>query len=193
MNFLAHLYLSGTFDEAMIGNLMADFITGRIREDIPEKIREGIVLHREIDSFTDSHPVVRKAKHHLFPVYRHYASVITDVFYDHFLATHWQHYHPEPLEQFAEKIYQFLTEKEELLPVDMLPVVHAMKRQNWLVNYGTLDGMNRTLTNTAKRTKFASGMEHAVNDLQKDYDFYQDNFREFFPDLVQHVERLKAA
>ena len=193
MNFLAHLYLSDSFDEEMVGNLMADFIVGRVDDHFPPAIRKGIVLHREIDAYTDSHPLVREAKHRLFPTYRHYAAVIMDVFYDHFLAIHWQQFHLDPLSQFASQAYQLLNEKQHLLPASMLPMVEAMQRQNWLVNYATIDGIDRALTNMARRTKFVSHMENATDDLEKDFSFYDSNFLAFFPDLVAHITQFKQA
>jgi len=192
MNFLAHLYLSETFDEEMVGNLMADFITGRIDDQLPPAIQRGIGLHREIDAFTDAHPVVRIAKHRLFATYRHYAAVIMDIFYDHFLAVRWSQYHPDPLEMFAAQVYELLHEKRTLLPAAMRPMTEAMQRRNWLVNYATLEGIGRALTGMTRRTSFVSGMEHATTDLQRDYDFYEENFHQFFPELIAHVAEVKT-
>lgn len=193
MNFLAHLYLSGGFDEVMVGNLMADFTVGRIDGALPEGVRRGIRLHRAIDSFTDAHPVVRQAKHRLFPAYRHYAAVITDVFYDHFLSIHWPQYHAQTLNGFAGQVYGLLAEKEHLLPAAMLPMVRGMAKHNWLTHYATLEGIDHALTRMAKRTKFVSGMENAAADLRQDYEFYNDNFGRFFPDLISHAQAFRDA
>ncbi len=193
MNFLAHLYLSGGFDEVMVGNLMADFTVGRIDATLLAGVQRGIRLHREIDSFTDAHPVVRAAKHRLFPAYRHYAAVITDVFYDHFLAVHWQQYHPETIDCFAKQVYRLFGDKEHLLPASMLPMVRSMAKHNWLTHYATLEGLDHALTRMSQRTKFVSGMENATDDLHRDYAFYDENFRRFFPDLIRHAEEFRKA
>ena len=193
MNFLAHLYLSGGFDEVMVGNLMGDFTVGRIDATLPAGVQRGIRLHREIDSFTDAHPVVRAAKHRLFPAYRHYAAVITDVFYDHFLALHWQDYDAGTLGDFAGQVHRLFAEKEHLLPEAMLPMVRSMAKHNWLPHYATLEGIDRALTRMARRTKFVSGMENATGDLHRDYAFYDENFRRFFPDLIRHADEFRKA
>ena len=57
MNFLAHLYLSGDDEEQIVGNFIADHVKGKAIESYSDGIRAGIMLHREIDVFTDSHPV----------------------------------------------------------------------------------------------------------------------------------------
>jgi acyl carrier protein phosphodiesterase len=58
MNFLAHIYLSGSEHEILIGNFIADSIRGKQFDAYQNSIQQGILLHREIDEYTDSHPVV---------------------------------------------------------------------------------------------------------------------------------------
>ena len=79
MNYLAHIYLSGDNDLIKIGNFMADGIKGHEYEKFPEIIQKGILLHRQIDSFTDFHPVYRQSKHRLHNIYGHYSGVIMDM------------------------------------------------------------------------------------------------------------------
>ena len=95
MNFLAHIYLSGDNDLIKIGNFMADGIRGKQFENYHPEIQKGIILHRFIDTFTDAHPVFRQSTKKLHENYHHYAGVIVDVFYDHFLAKNWNLYSDE--------------------------------------------------------------------------------------------------
>ena len=81
MNFLAHIYLSGDYPKLMIGNFIGDFVKGRnLLEQFDSEIAAGIDLHRAIDEYTDSHPVVTQSKNRLRPSYRHYAPVIVDMY-----------------------------------------------------------------------------------------------------------------
>jgi len=193
MNLLAHCYLSGEFDEVMVGNLMGDFVKGKPAEKLSEDIKFGIHLHRKIDSFTDSHPIVRESKSRLFPTYRHYSSVIVDVFYDHFLASCWLDYSKIPLMDYAKKVYLLLEDKYQTLPTSMQRMFFYMQTQNWLLNYAQLDGIEKTLLGMKERASFDSGMEYAIKDLKKDYQLYLTDFTEFFPLLVQYVKVLKAS
>jgi len=94
VNYLAHLYLSGDDPEIQLGNFIGDFVRGRNPEsEYPVKVAIGIHLHRIIDSYTDSHSIVRESKLRLRPVYRHYSGVLVDIYYDHFLARHWNQHH----------------------------------------------------------------------------------------------------
>jgi acyl carrier protein phosphodiesterase len=191
MNFLAHVYLSGSFDNLMIGNFMADFVKGRPPATIHPVIIKGIELHRHIDTFTDTHPVVRESKLRLQPKYRKYAGVIVDMYYDHFLAVHWHHYSHVSLTDFASQTYQWLNSNKHLLPAAMHQLLYYMQHQNWLVSYAETDGIARALEGMSHRTTFKSDMELAVYDLKKDYALYQKEFTTFFPVLIEFVQQWK--
>jgi acyl carrier protein phosphodiesterase len=191
MNFLAHLYLSGGFDELMIGNFIADFVKGKPPITIRPQIIKGIELHRQIDYYTDTHFVVKESKERLRTKYRKYAGVIVDMFYDHFLAVNWQSYSPLPLPEFASQTYRLMTINKQLLPPAMHMLLHYMQKQNWLVSYGRIEGIARALQGMSKRTTFQSDMELAVYDLQEDYQLYMAEFTNFFPQLIQYVKDWK--
>jgi acyl carrier protein phosphodiesterase len=191
MNFLAHLYLSGSDPDVMTGNFIGDFIKGRSWGGIyPPKVVQGIELHRSIDAFTDSHPVVSRSKKRLFPIYRHYAGVIVDIYYDHFLARNWNEYHADLLPDYAGHCYEILQTRPYPLPDQVHMLLPHMMRTNWLVNYGTMEGIHRALSGMARRTTFASKMEESINDLERDYQFFKQEFDEFFPALKQHAEEV---
>lgn len=186
MNFLAHLYLSGDNHPLMIGNFLGDFVKGKAHEDFEADIRKGILLHRKIDQYTDDHQVVLKSKQRLRPKYRHYAPVIADVFYDHFLANLWNQYHHQPLQEYTETFYRLTRDYREIIPEKAKRLLHYMERDNWLLNYQHLDGIHRALEGLSRRTAFASGMEDAGRDLEKNYEAYQKEFEVFFPELVRY-------
>ena len=62
MNYLAHAYLSFGHKEVLTGNMISDFVKGKARFQYPEGIQKGIMLHRAIDDFTDTHPATAIAK-----------------------------------------------------------------------------------------------------------------------------------
>lgn len=184
MNFLAHLYLSGDRPNIMLGNFMGDFVKGKsYLQQYEGDIITGIELHRSIDEFTDSHPIVTESKNRLRPTYRHYSGVIVDVFYDHFLAANWNTFHTLPLETFAQQAYQTLTTTNTALPDELKQMMPYMIRGNWLVNYSKVEGIHQALSGMARRTPYRSKMEEAVNDLNEHYDAFKKEFMEFFPQL----------
>lgn len=192
MNYLAHLYLSGNQSQRMIGNFIADHVKGKMIDAFPEGIRDGIYLHRQIDQFTDSHPVVVESKVRLRADFRKYAPVIVDVFYDHFLARDWEHYHHQSLEDFSEGVYSLMHNHSEILPERTRIMLDYMRRQNWLLNYRQTEGINRALTGMSRRTTFESGMENATLHLERHYKEFEIEFDEFFADLRSFVATLQS-
>ena len=116
----------------------------------------------------------------LHPRYRHYKGVITDIIYDHFLARHWPKYSEIPLEDYAEKTYEYLHSKSALFPEKMLPVLNHMTNHNWLVTYRSLKGIERVLNGMNARTKGRSQMNLAIEDLKGNYEEFENDFFEFF-------------
>ncbi len=187
MNFLAHAYLSGDSDQVMLGNFIADFVKGNVAESCQRNVYKGILLHREIDFFTDRHRLFIKSKQRLWPKHRHYSSVIVDIFYDHFLAKNWQEYSTTPLHDFARHVYSTMQRFDGLLPLKAKQVLPRMIADNWLVNYQHLEGIKRAMQGMARRASFRSEMAWATGDLQKDYEKFENDFREFFPELAGHA------
>jgi len=183
MNFLAHIYLSGNNDLIKIGNFMADSIKGRQFENYPLEIQKGIILHRFIDTYTDSNPVFRKSTKRLHENYHHYAGVIVDVFYDHFLAKNWSNYSDESLEDFTNSFYQSLQDNYDYLSERTKGMMPYMIEHNWLVSYQTVEGISRILTQMDRRTKNASKMRFASNELIEYYSDFESEFITFFEDM----------
>ncbi|HEY9005947.1 acyl carrier protein phosphodiesterase [Ohtaekwangia sp.] len=189
MNFLAHLYLSGDDPEVMVGNFMGDFVKGRnLLQQFNTTVVKGIELHRTIDEFTDKHPIVKQSKDRLRTTYRHYAGVIVDVFYDHYLAKYWDQYHTALLPDFAEYAYNTIEGYDPILPDNLKRMLPYMIRGNWLVHYAQVEGIQRALTGMARRTPYESRMDEAAGDLRKYYADFKAEFELFFPQLKQHAE-----
>ena len=62
MNHLAHLFLSRHSEKMMVGNFIADGVKGKKYLAYEDEIADGIVMHRAIDTFTDTHETVSHSK-----------------------------------------------------------------------------------------------------------------------------------
>lgn len=183
MNFLAHIYLSGDNDLITIGNFMADGIKGKRYKKYPIEIQIGILLHREIDTFTDAHPTVRKSTKRLHKNYSHYSGVIVDILYDHFLAKNWADYSSIPLDAYVDRFYESLKTHAEFLPARMQKMVPYMIAGNWLLNYAQIEGIQNVLNGMNRRTNNISGMDQATNELKEFYHEFEAEFTSFFEEL----------
>jgi len=187
MNFLAHLFLSGDNEDLMIGNIIADFIRNREVETFSPAVQKGIQLHRQIDTYTDQHQKVRQGTHRLQANHRKYAPVVIDIFYDHLLAKNWHEYHPEPIERFTPKVYQILRNRMEEMPKRLKHQLPKMIEDNWLEKYGTIEGMQFVFERMDLRTTFPSNFSSAMDDLEEHYDLFNEEFNQFFPEVVHFV------
>jgi len=190
MNFLAHFLLSAGDDELCLGNLLGESVKGRVdRYDHPgvtDRIRDGIRLHRAIDSFSDAHAVVRRSKQRIAGRYGRLSGVIVDVYYDHVLAREWHTYGTGSLTTFADDVYRTLRSNLRRLPLDVHPLVHAMAHGNWLEGYAEIDNVARALRGMASRARVAAGIGTAAEELARDYVDVAADFAAFFPELQAH-------
>ena len=105
MNYLAHIFLSGGDRRVQIGNFIGDAVKGEAYKRYPSGFREGILLHRKIDDFADRHPAVKEAVGLGRPYFGRYSAVVTDIFFDYFLAVDFRAYAGMPLQGFAWGFY----------------------------------------------------------------------------------------
>lgn len=192
MNFLAHIYLSGNNDLLKIGNFMADGIRGNSYLQYPTDVKNGIILHRSIDFFTDSHPIYRQSKHRLHEKYKHYSGVIMDIVYDHYLAKNWSKYSNEKLEDYVDNFYKLLEDNFDVLTEKVQKILPTMKAQNWLLSYASLSGLEMILFNMDYRTKHRAHMQEAIIEVTEFYNNFEEEFTLFFIELENHCKEKLA-
>lgn len=188
MNFLAHIYLSGGNEGITIGNFIADNVKGKRYENYPLEIKKGILLHRAIDSYTDSHPIVKQSTKKLHKNHGHYSGVIVDILYDHFLAKNWKEYHEQPLELYVNNFYEILKTNYQILPARIKRLMPYMMADNWLLSYATVPGISKILDQMSVRVKGKSNMNFAVIELEQYYTEFESEFTAFFEELRLYVK-----
>jgi acyl carrier protein phosphodiesterase len=192
MNFLAHAYLSFGQEEILVGNFIADFVRGKDIEKYPKKVQLGIQLHRAIDTYTDSHPLVKQVQSFLIPRFGHYSRVISDVFFDYFLAKNWNNYSDTPLEQFSLDSYRILSLYPQELPETFCRMFHWMRTQNWLYAYREPVGIQAALDGLSRRARFDSKMNESTQVLWEKEKEIEALFFVFFQDLETFAQATLA-
>ena len=193
MNYLAHLLLAKNTPESQIGNLLGDFVKGHLEQYetiYSHEIILGIKTHRQIDFFTDTHPIYLKSKNRISSNYRVLAGIIIDICYDHFLANHWNLFCHENLDVFVQKIYVMLKDNQEILPERLKKILPSIISENWLVSYKNISGINLTFMRLSKRLKRENNFATAVNELMKNYPEIESDFLMFFPEVMNYVKTL---
>lgn len=188
MNYLAHIYLSGNSEEIKVGNFIGDFVKGNRHQQFPEQVAYGIILHRRIDSFTDQHDTVRECIKLLRPGYGKYAGIVTDIFFDHFLASNWNDYGIDSLRHFTKNAHTIFLSNFGLLPFrvkQFLPFLIYHKR---LESYANRENLFTVLEIMSRHTSLPANSEWAIQILNQEYHQFEAFFQSFFPELIDYVE-----
>ncbi|MFT3948882.1 MAG: ACP phosphodiesterase [Agriterribacter sp.] len=184
MNYLAHAYLSFNRPEILVGNMISDFVKGKQKEIYPAFIFKGIMLHREIDSFTDAHPATLKAKEFFRPAYRLYAGAFVDIVYDHFLANDTGIFSENEWLSFSQNTYYILEKHIQLLPDRFRGMLPYMKQQNWLFNYRYRWGIQNSFNGLVHRAQYMHDSSEAFSTFENNYTALQRCYAEFMPDVI---------
>lgn len=182
MNYLAHLHLGGQQPEQLLGSLYGDFVKGPLQGRFPLPLEAAIRLHRQIDVYTDSHPLVLEALARFPRERRRYAGIILDVFFDHCLAVHWRDYNDQPLEQFTGRFYQVLTMQPDL-PGRLAQIAPSMAADDWLGSYREFAVLEQVFRGIARRLSRPEGMDGAMAEVEVLYEPLMEDFRSFYPEL----------
>ncbi len=187
MNFLAHIYLSGDSRELLIGNFIGDYVKGKAYEKYPPSIQEGILLHRKIDWFTDDHVITKKAKKLVRDEYGHYAGIVIDIFYDHYLSARWDQFSDMPLREYVRNRYRILDSGFSMFPVGVKTWFPYFIKSNWLEAYTSFHGLVMVFKRMSYRTSLPDHSEYAVEQLKENYEEMESYFDEFFEEIRRYV------
>ena len=179
MNYLVHLYLSGPDPEMQLGGLMGDFVKGPLDQHYPPGIIAGLQLHRRIDAFAATDEHCRSSRRRLHPRFGHTRPVLVDIFYDHFLAVHWQDFHPRPLPTFAREIYQLLAANREMLPAGLAQIAPRMTELDWLTSYRDRASVAVALQRIAGRLSRPTALGEGRIELERCGEELLEDFRGF--------------
>ncbi len=184
-----HLYLAGDDAELQLGGLMGDFVKGPIPRDYPEKLALGLLLHRRIDSLAQNSLHTRRSRQRLHPRFGHGRGIIIDIFYDHFLASAWADHSSEPLESYAEKVYQLLQRQHKRLPAGLQHVAPRMIEYNWLVSYQHRTVVGKALQRISQRLSRPLPLAEGVDDLIAHEVLLRQDFKGFMIEATDFVKQ----
>ncbi|ASB48709.1 acyl carrier protein phosphodiesterase [Alkalitalea saponilacus] len=184
MNYLAHLYLSGSEPGVKVGNFIGDYVKGKRYQRYSPAIQKGILLHRRIDSFTDKHPQLRESAKMFKPEYGRYSGVVMDVVYDHFLAVNWARYSDVSLRKFVSESHKILMRYYFSLPGVVKQFLPFLIHSRRMEQYQYLEGVEKTLKVMAGHTSLPDHSQWAVNQLSICYNELQESFFQVFADTM---------
>lgn len=192
MNYLAHMFLSENTPGSMLGNFMGDFVKGNAEGIFPREIVDGIMRHRRIDHFTDSHSIVTSSKKLISEARSRFSGIIIDVLYDHFLSGNWNLYSKTGLDDFIEIVYKNLHNHKEAIPPAAELCIEKMIKEDWLRSYGSIAGIDKTFKRISERLRRENNLCSAVEELDIHYHVLNTHFLRFFPLLLKYLHRSNS-
>ncbi len=191
MNYLAHLYLAYPDHGLMVGNFIADAVKGHDYEVFPERIKQGIIMHRSIDDFTDHHALVLDSKKYFSKEFDKYSGVLIDIYFDYFLAKNFSLYSDVSLSTFASNTYSILTNNKDIFPERSVQFFDYMIRENILERYAELDGMKKVLHGMTYRIKERFPLYESLSTFKDKQGLLYNNFVPFFEELKLHIAHFR--
>jgi len=189
MNYLGHAYLSFDSPQILVGNMISDFVKGKNKFVFNGNIQKGMVLHRAIDDFTDSHPSTKKAMEVFKPAYRLYSAPIMDILFDYFLANDPSLFNDASLKVFSQQVYRHLENNTVHLPTRFLQVLIYMKADDWLYNYKYAHGILRSLQGLVRRATYINDSDTAYQLFLMNQRLLNECYSEFFKDVKQFAKQ----
>ncbi|SIQ97817.1 Acyl carrier protein phosphodiesterase [Chryseobacterium sp. RU37D] len=191
MNYLAHSFLTFT-DGQIVGQFLEDFIRNRDRFSFPKDIQDGITLHREIDTFTDSHPAIHEAKKVFAPLVRLYSGAFVDVSMDYFVANDLNLNSLAQWKAHSLHVYQVLNKNQQYLPENLRRMLVRMEKEDWLYNYREDRGIKFSMRNVLNKAKYLNPDIPVFDAFLENKGRLQECYNDFFPDLMKHAKEINA-
>jgi acyl carrier protein phosphodiesterase len=190
VNYLAHFHLAYGDNDLTVGALLGDFVKGPLKGAHGRPVENGITLHRKIDAFTDQHQLLKHRHREFEPVFRRYSGIMTDVVFDHFLSKHWEKFHPQPLTDFSEEVFELLR-NNPILPPGAQKMADILDSNKLFAQYQNWDTVDSALTHIGKRLKGINPLNTAATELHRHYNELEGTFFEFYQQLQNYVVRQR--
>jgi acyl carrier protein phosphodiesterase len=183
LNHLAHILLAGSQADAQLGGMLGDFWRGAPDPHWRPGVTRGVLLHRKIDVYTDSHPLVVAARGLFAAPLRRYAGILLDVYFDHLLARDWTQFSDESLPALSERTLDLLTLNAEWLPANLTRFAGYMRREGLFTSYARRETIEHVLGGISRRLSRPNPLATAGSALWQLDTVLSGTFAAFFADL----------
>ncbi|NVJ65002.1 MAG: DUF479 domain-containing protein [Gammaproteobacteria bacterium] len=152
-------------------------------------------MHKEIDKFTDKHPLFKQSKARLGR--RGYLrGVVIDVIYDYMLCKSWSDFSSVALDEFINKFHQEATLQIEHYPDKAKNFISKVIQHNALRSYSSIEGLVLTFQRIDKRLSDRIKAKESMFDyIPKAIDQLENieyDFNKFFPELIKFAESTNS-
>lgn len=188
LNYIAHIHIANHTQTSLLGNFLGDFVKGNPSAQLPKELANGVLLHRNIDTFTDSHPLVCALRQKFPKPLRRMSGVIIDIAFDQCLMSLWHEFTDHSRERVLDVFYQQLSEFDGLNTSHFRHVQKSLLSDKWLIHYQALETCLRAFNSIERR------LNYKIEFAQLGYQFLLEQqplitstFCSFYPDLLAHA------
>ena len=191
MNYLAHSYLSFGIENILVGNFIADHIRLPQFEKLDPEVKKGVILHRKIDGFTDSHPLFIQSKRYFCEDEEldRYSGVLVDIYYDHIFAENFKKYSKVPLNEFTKNVYQTMDNNLQHLPESAQMFLTYAKKHNTFFEYSKIEGIELVLKHLSFRINHGVDLSTSVKCFLENKKKIEVEFFEFMEELTEYSRK----
>ena len=193
MTHLAHALLSGREPDVVLGGWLGDFVRGTPDPALPAGVRDGIVLHRAIDTYTDAHADVVAARALFDAPFRRYAGILVDVWFDHLLARDFARWSDTPLDVFGSDQLELLQRHHDRLPGELQRFMRYMRQHGLPAAYTDRYAISRAFAGIASRFRHENPLADGMRAIEPIEGALSEHFASFFPSLLAFAAKRRDA
>ena len=185
MNFLAHSLISLEIDEkenkkTLYANFAGDFYKGLVETiELPDELKEGIVLHRIIDKISDRNEnFLNELLTEKFGIFK---GIVSDMYIDHFLSKNFDSLFNDNLNNIENKILYNIKISEKFFPDNFKRTFQWLKSEKVMSSYQNINFLERVFYGISQRVRKGEILKSSIIELQKNYNLFEEKaIKEFF-------------
>ena len=185
MNFLAHSLISLEIDEkenkkTLYANFAGDFYKGLVETiELPDELKEGIVLHRIIDKISDRNEnFLNELLTEKFGIFK---GIVSDMYIDHFLSKNFDSLFNDNLNNIENKILYNIKVYEKFFPDNFKRTFQWLKSEKVMSSYQNINFLERAFYGISQRVRKGEILKSSIIELQKNYNLFEEKaIKEFF-------------
>ena len=185
MNFLAHSLISLKIDEkenkkTLYANFAGDFYKGLVETiELPDELKEGIVLHRIIDKISDRNEnFLNELLTEKFGIFK---GIVSDMYIDHFLSKNFDSLFNDNLNNIENKILYNIKISEKFFPKNFKRTFQWLRSEKVMSSYQNINFLERAFYGISQRVRKGEILKSSIIELQKNYNLFEEKaIKEFF-------------
>ena len=147
--------------------------------ELPDELKEGVVLHRIIDKISDRNEnFLNELLTEKFGIFK---GIVSDMYIDHFLSKNFDSLFNDNLNNIENKILYNIKINEKFFPDNFKRTFQWLKSGKVMSSYQNINFLERAFYGISQRVRKGEILKSAIIELQKNYNLFEEKaIKEFF-------------